>query len=764
MSVIDIQNAFFTEGRSVYDFFQRPGVGFYIPIFQRDYSWDKDNVEQLLEDITKGVSAMIESENEIRFLGTIITVQEKDRRRIQPLELPGLPATIDKIIDGQQRLSTIALFATQLYKYFDYIENRFNKNSQHYSEIQEICSAWKAKLVDIFSFDLKSGSPTRKPKIIRAYKDVWTKQGDLDEKYITPISNYLAKFISAINQGEVLPDVPKNKDNYSVNTRTIDLELKKIISIHETDDDLIPPAWEILEREENHDLVWSYKRDHLRQLVDRKEKRQRKSDEYLVCSLVQLSAVCHYLLERCCFTTIQPINEDWAFDMFQSLNASGTPLTAIETFLPLVVNTTEFHNERFEDSKSKIWFGLVEELFKDLSSASTKSKLTNEFLTSFALVVEGAKLETHFSSQRKFLSRVYENSNLSYKQQCDFINFFGNYAEFYRKVWREYEGVNNKPLDTIAQNPEGELASLLILFLKKSNHKMAITILGMLYSDLLNGGSNSIPNFVEGVKAISAFYILWRGCDSNAKLDSFYRFYFKGKDGLINENSWMNSGGVIDIQKLKSYLREVIFTEKGTRSKQEWVTKAAGYLKYETSTTISRIALFISSHDTIVDESQPGIMKKGKKGCSSYLNLEKWNSTDLKEIEHIAPKQNDNQWDEGLYDPNSNLFDSIGNLTLLPDDLNKSAGNKGWKEKFIYYSHIGTNDPQKAQELSNRAIKEGIILNPNTIELLKNASYFQHVLPILKVGENGQWDEDLVKNRSVAILEHVYDTVISWLD
>ena len=131
MSVIDIQNAFFTEGRSVYDFFQRPGVGFYIPIFQRDYSWDKDNVEQLLEDITKGVSAMIESENEIRFLGTIITVQEKDRRRIQPLELPGLPATIDKIIDGQQRLSTIALFATQLYKYFDYIENRFNKNSQY---------------------------------------------------------------------------------------------------------------------------------------------------------------------------------------------------------------------------------------------------------------------------------------------------------------------------------------------------------------------------------------------------------------------------------------------------------------------------------------------------------------------------------------------------------------------------------------------------------------------------------------------------------
>jgi hypothetical protein len=762
MSLIDIQNAFYTEGRSVYDFFQRPGVGFYVPIFQRDYSWDKDNVEQLLEDITKGVSAMIESESEIRFLGTIITVQEKDRKRIQPLELPGLPSTIDKIIDGQQRLSTIALFSTQLYRHFDLIEKRFKQSSPHYDEIIEICSGWKAKLIDIFSFDLKTGTPTRKPKIIRAYKDVWTKVGSTDEKYKTPISNYLAKFIYACSKSESLPEVPRSKENYSINTRTIDSELKKIISIHASDDDLIPPAWEILELDENHDFIWSFHRDHLKDLVDKKEVKDKNSDEYLLCSLVQLSAVSHYLLERCCFTIIQPINEDWAFDMFQSLNASGTPLTAIETFLPLVVNTTEINHQRFEDSKSKSCYALVEDLFKDLSSASTKSKLTNEFLTSFALVVEGTKLETHFSSQRKFLSRIYENSGLNYQQQCDFINFFGNYAQFYREVWREYEGINGKQLHTISQNPEGELASLLLLFLKKSNHKMAITVLGMLYSDLLNGNTNSIPNFVEGVKAISAFYILWRGCDSNAKLDSYYRSFFKGKDGLVNEHAWMKTHGAIEVKELKSYLKNVIENEKAA-TKFDWIAKASNYLKYETSSTVCRISLLISSHDTIVDNSQPGIMKKGKKGCNSFLNLEKWNSSDLKDIEHIAPRQNDNKWDSELYDANSMLYDTIGNLTLLPEELNKSASNKGWKEKFIYYSHIGTKDVQKAQELSNRAVKEGIILNPNTIRILQDASYVEHIHPILEVGENGKWDKDLVKKRSSAILEQVYDTVISWL-
>jgi hypothetical protein len=90
---------------------------------------------------------------------------------------------------------------------------------------------------------------------------------------------------------------------------------------------------------------------------------------------------------------------------------------------------------------------------------------------------------------------------------------------------------------------------------------MAITVLGMLYSDLLNGNTNSIPNFVEGVKAISAFYILWRGCDSNAKLDSYYRSFFKGKDGLVNEHAWMKTHGAIEVKELKSYLKNVIENE-----------------------------------------------------------------------------------------------------------------------------------------------------------------------------------------------------------
>ncbi len=396
-------------------------------MYQREYSWDRDNVEQLIEDIEKGVTAMIHDESEIRFLGTIITVVEKDKKRIQPLDIQALPTAVEKLIDGQQRMSTIALLGTQLYKHFHLLQSKISAKSENKEEIFEICQIWKEKLIDIFSFDLKSGKPKRKPKIIRGYLDEWTKDGDADVKYISEIANYLAKFILAIeNNSDEFPEISKTKSNFSINTKIIDSWLKKVSMIHEKDDDSLPPAWEILKKDDNHEFIWSYYRESLGKVVALKEQNNKKSDSYLSCSLVQLIAVSHYLLERCCFTIIQPINEDWAFDMFQSLNASGTPLTAIETFKPLVVNTTEFNKEKYENSVSKKSFTKVEDLFKDTNNAASKSKLTNEFLTSFAIVVDGWKLESHFSSQRKYLDKIYSHELTQYKDQCEFVNFNGS--------------------------------------------------------------------------------------------------------------------------------------------------------------------------------------------------------------------------------------------------------------------------------------------------------------------------------------------------
>ena len=118
-NMIDISNAFNTISETVAEFFQRQAVGFYIPLYQREYSWDKDNIDQLMEDICQGVEHLLMDDREIRFMGTIIRVRESNpSANIQPLDRRALPDTIFNIIDGQQRISTIALLACLLYQKF----------------------------------------------------------------------------------------------------------------------------------------------------------------------------------------------------------------------------------------------------------------------------------------------------------------------------------------------------------------------------------------------------------------------------------------------------------------------------------------------------------------------------------------------------------------------------------------------------------------------------------------------------------------------
>ena len=189
--MLEIEKAFNTTGQSIYDFYQKPGMGLYIPLYQREYSWDKDNISQLLEDISRGIERLVDTgdDSEIRFLGTIITVTEKNHNKIEPIDWTALPTAVDKVIDGQQRLSTICLFACQLYKHIDLLEAKLLSFDDLKEDVEEACASWKGKLLDILSLDLKRGKPKRKPKIIRGSDDKWVKEGPVDESYGSALAN-----------------------------------------------------------------------------------------------------------------------------------------------------------------------------------------------------------------------------------------------------------------------------------------------------------------------------------------------------------------------------------------------------------------------------------------------------------------------------------------------------------------------------------------------------------------------------------------------
>ncbi|WP_409571752.1 hypothetical protein [Kouleothrix sp.] len=49
----------------------------------------------------------------------------------------------------------------------------------------------------------------------------------------------------------------------------------------------------------------------------------------------------------------------------------------------------------------------------------------------------------------------------------------------------------------------------------------------------------------------------------------------------------------------------------------------------------------------------------------------------------------------------------VGNLTLLPVEINAKAGNKQWVQKWIYYRHLAETDPSLLGSLEREARKRG---------------------------------------------------------
>ena len=793
----EIAKAFLTEGRSVYDLFQQPGMGFYIPLYQREYSWDTDNVKQLIDDLSRGVDSLCSDEDEeIRFLGTLITVSEADRNKIQPQDTQALPTLIEVVIDGQQRLTTLVLLASQLYLHILDEEIKLKKYGEEFSELQEACVIWRSKLKEVFALDLRKGNPKIKPKIIRGQVDKWIKEGDISDAYTSPAAKYIGNFIQFITDTESdkvtfkLANAPSvGKDKVGASIRQFSKWLSNIVSKSHLDSNEgeFPSAKSILAKT-NQEFIWEYDRDNLKQIIDDEDVQDSKTGQYHLCALVQLFAVSHYMLERCCFTVIRPVSDKWAFDMFQSLNATGTPLTAIETFKPLIVNTVEnIEGKLFKNSEDDKWFSKVEELFSDTKTASEKNKLTSDFLTSFALVTDAdnQKISSHFSAQRKWIDKTYsrysekangggDDPKARVARQHDFVKFFGQYAAFYKNIWMNYAGANGVPLPTLLGRPDAELASVILLYLNKSNHRMAITILAQYYMAIQNGPADKTEaltdDFIAAVKAVGSFYTLWKCAQSNSLLDARYRTFFKGTKGadgqLHNTVAWLQRTEEPTVAHLKQYLREALTNNEESNNKEiftreTWLKKAKNHLDY-TSPSAAKFVLLLYAHDTIADDEHLGLAKKGVPGVHNSLTVANWKSQDLETLEHVAPRKNDGSWDPAIYE--GDIYNHIGNLILLPSNVNTSASNKGWPEKLVYYKHLGQIDPAILMKIAEDAIAKGIIISKSSIEIMQKAAHQPHINVLLGMDGVKEWDAKFIEQRTERILSITWDRLTQWLN
>lgn len=178
-----------------------------VPVYQRPYSWDKEQVEVLLDDIIEAYKS--ESKDEGYYTGNIIVYDKNDK-------INGLITKYD-IIDGQQRITTFSLILLALYTLS--ISIGVDTNDKTLGNIK--AALWKyvnrvykkdLKAVTLNSIEKKCFSDLYdrcfdSPKTILSFCENYHCESRFDERVINNFKNIYEGIrikISADDQNEIL--------------------------------------------------------------------------------------------------------------------------------------------------------------------------------------------------------------------------------------------------------------------------------------------------------------------------------------------------------------------------------------------------------------------------------------------------------------------------------------------------------------------------------------------------------------------------------
>src|SRR5205814_7101391 len=89
-----------------------------VPLFQRPYEWNKNHWETLWEDLLERYELLNEEASSTHFTGAIVTAPARS-----------IPVGVSKylVIDGQQRLTTIAILISALRSFIDSSTPKYRK-------------------------------------------------------------------------------------------------------------------------------------------------------------------------------------------------------------------------------------------------------------------------------------------------------------------------------------------------------------------------------------------------------------------------------------------------------------------------------------------------------------------------------------------------------------------------------------------------------------------------------------------------------------
>jgi uncharacterized protein DUF262/uncharacterized protein DUF1524 len=771
---------FEAQSRSLQELLSDNGLGLYLPPYQRPYGWGKDKVEKLLDDTLHGLKNLGETADSFTFLGTVITIHDVKHMTVQPIVKTEVPSKVLTVIDGQQRLSSLLLLLVSLHNLIRQGSWKVFKGKEPvpddsvrthlYSETVSILQTLGTAFYERKNF----GDAPIYPRLIRAFDDQWART-EKHKKYESPIAHLVYTYsvladdeTSATKPTDFKPAPRLNvgeSENDLINRfkeiRNALTRLSQRRSIEELEG--LPPLETLAKGTDFQRALFNHELDPdfctwLAELEEEPE-----------AELMRLVMFAAYSLNRIALTVVQGKDEDYAFTIFESLNTTGEPLTAVETFLPRVVMAEGI--EHYQGSDAHKHMTEVQSYLNRFDVGDKLQNATRDLLVSFALVETGKKLAKRLPDQRIYMKDTFDRHKDIDDDRAAYLRHLSDTAAFVGATWDPASG--SRQLVGLDSTAMTDTVKLCLAFLKKLNHTIAIAPLVRFYSEARQASegdeqSERVAEFKAAVKAITAFTVFWRATRrGTGNIDSEYRGVMAGESltgmgPLARCRGALDSAKpapVVDVSALKAELVARLMHEDhgDVPNLASFLARAASLPLYTISNPLTRFLLLAAYHDTTEDTASPGLIKPGKVGVAPCFTSDGWHDEKHYTIEHIAPKQKTSDWNPGFYG-DKDVVHRLGNLVLAPGDANSSLSSRPWQEKMVLYAALGAPAADEAKSILDGS---GLTFAQSTEELAQMSHYLPHLRALGQRTE--EWDPAFMQARAEVLLRLLYLRLKDWL-
>jgi hypothetical protein len=770
---------FKAEPQSVFDVIcKRKTTGFYMPAYQRPYSWEESHIRDLFSDCENVFRNLLDSHDAIIFLGSILSVDDSIALTIYPLVKRDKPEEIKLIIDGQQRLSTLMLIILCINERLRILLPSLKKaiTSEQNEEIKDVLDELR-QVVSQLEIDTSNTvvETTAEhevykylPKIIRSQVDCWGRS-EKNALYDSPIAELLYVYQRHItDQRDNSVFKPLDLSLMSTSAKRVVnnvKEIRKQLDCVQKGFQFQFPDSETEEKININDLVDVETLDVCLDFPVDKNLALVAESYPKVAEVIYIAVFAKFLLHRVCLTYVEVNNESYAFDMFEALNTTGEPLTAIETFVPKAI---EFIGKKRKEGAPEEELeaamdvlNSITERFENIIDSKEKNLKTKALILAFVRAFEGKVKVTSLRDQRDAMLKSYENCD--YDLKGVYLSQLATSANFLFDHWQVVVPNVGKLVDSSVL----DISNLCLRYLVDMKHDIVQSLLiqFVLIDEKFEATGTQHSDFAKVLKSVTAFSVLWRAMSGGADgIDAVYKKLHERGVNADQKGFTLGHGSLtsdrFNPDIINQFFREELVNKIITKgspkdtvdekwldicSKQQILTKPKSI----------KMLLLAGLHGVELEGVDHQISNKLS---TDFLTTTMWELISRKNaIKKVFNGGSTEGWgDEEIANPE--IYNKIGNVLIDVRDGVSSSNSPSW---YNLKQHL-------LQALANDSLKDIEDILSSECHISEHAKSHASVLMLEKkfgdITFADKWGKQQIDERSSLLLSNAWRNLTEWLD